>query len=195
MRLLPGHDLEGLPLVWRGMVADLESRLCCGAFDSHLGGVLPLKKIEDFSVPECVAHYYEALPNAWFWHCLTCDSGSNKNKRHPNGHKHEKDAKEGMKYHSNAKRMERQQKLYRAWWWLEVMTTTDLEYFIALWRAGNHPEIKDDPSDLMAVVQSDNRLWEYMVKLNGQTGNGTPPRVHGRDSARTASVAADRTPE
>lgn len=176
------------------MIIDFGSWLCCGAFDSHLGGVLPLKKIEDFSVPECVTQYYEK-DGKWFWYCMTCDTGSGKRREHLRRHKGEGDAKFATEYHRNAKRIERRQKLYRAWWWLEVMTTTDLEYFIALWRAGNNPEIKDDPSDLMAVVQSDNHLWEYMVKLNGQTGNGTPPRVHGRDSARTASVAADRTPE
>lgn len=47
------------------------------------------------------------------------------------------------------------------------MTTTDLEYFEQLWNNHWGVSLRDcDPSDVMASVQSDNHLWEYMKKLN-----------------------------
>lgn len=147
------------------MVVDFGSRLCWGAFDSHLGYV-NLKQLSDFPVEECVTHYYEK-DGKWFWHCITCDTGSGKRREHLRGHKGEGDAKVATKYHRNAKRMERQQKAMRAWWWKEIMTTTDLDYFVRLWQ--QHWQImtwEEDPSDTMATVQSDNYLWNYMIKLN-----------------------------
>lgn len=141
-----------------------------------------LKKPSDFPVEECVTHFYEK-DGHWFWHCMTCNTGSGKRHKHLNGHKNEGDAAVATKYHRNAKRLERQQKLYRAWWWKEIMTTKDLDYFIKLWQS--HWGVMNtvtDPEDIMASVQSDNHLWTYMVKINGQ-GNGSTSARH--DGANT----------
>lgn len=145
------------------MVVDFESRLCWGAFDSHLGYV---KTFDDFTVEECVTQYYEK-DGKWFWYCMTCHTGSGKRPQHLKGHKGEGDALVATKYHRNAKRVQRKMELYRAWWWKEIMTTQDLDYFLKLWTT-HYPEIKRDvdQEDLMATVQSDNCLWDYMIKLN-----------------------------
>jgi hypothetical protein len=124
--------------------------------------------MEDFEVVECVTHYFQHDNGKWLWHCLTCNTGSNKYSRHSKGHKLEGDAATGAKYHTNAKRMERRQACYRAWWWREIMTTRDSDHFMKLWISNKyfrHHE-PDDPSDLMSTVQSDNNLWNYMLKLN-----------------------------
>ena len=132
--------------------------------------VLTLSKIlthKDFDVIGCVTHHYEK-DGMWFWHCMTCNTGSGKRHKHINGHRLEGDAAIATKYHRNAKRLERQQELFRAWWWEQIMTTADVEFFVALWE--DHWGVKiwdEDPSDIMASVQSDNHLWEYMKKLNG----------------------------
>lgn len=124
-----------------------------------------LKTLGDFAVEECVTHHFEK-DGKWFWYCLTCHTGSGKRHEHLRGHKREGDAAVGAKYHRNAKRVIRQEKLYRAWWWKEVMTTQDLDYFLRLWQThwGVLPP-PEDPDDLMASVQSDNYLWNFMVKL------------------------------
>lgn len=124
-----------------------------------------LKSFKDFEVEECVTHYYEKN-GKWFWHCMTCDTGSGKRREHLRGHKGEGDAEVATKYHRNAKRLERQQVLYRAWWWKEIMTTTDLEHFKALWLTHWGSYLDEDAEDVMASVQSDNHLWQYMTGLN-----------------------------
>lgn len=124
-----------------------------------------LKAPENFEVSECVGHFYEDS-GSWFWHCVTCDTGSGKRRTHLRGHKREGDAAVALKYHRNAKRMQRQQKLYRAWWWREVMTTADPELFAALWLAHHWEIAQGEVCDVMASVQSDNHLWNYAAKLN-----------------------------
>lgn len=127
---------------------------------------------EDFEVVECVTHHYqeetEGRRPKWLWHCLTCDMGSNKYQRHPNGHRIEQDAITGATYHRNAKRMERQQECYSAWWWKQIMTTTDVEFFTKLW--GNHHPAHRlqclDMGGVMARVQADESLWDFAISRN-----------------------------
>lgn len=126
-----------------------------------------MKQLNDFEVQECVGHFYEK-DGMWFWHCMTCNTGSGKRHKHINGHKRDGDAAVALKYHRNAKRIGRQEKLYRAWWWREVMTTADPDHFAKLWLTHHwSSEIGEhDIGDVMAKVQSDNYLWGHMVKLS-----------------------------
>jgi len=68
-------------------------------------------KPEDFSVEECVTHYFEK-DGRWFWYCLTEHTGSGKRREHLRGHRLEGDVKVAIKYHTKAKRNNRQG---RAW--------------------------------------------------------------------------------
>lgn len=85
------------------------------------------------SVAECVAHFYaDDDGKRWWWHCLTCDDGSNKHGRHRRGHKRESDAKCGMEQHCRQMRANRQaDEDYRVWN-SAIMSTTDPDEFVRL---------------------------------------------------------------
>lgn len=138
---------------------------------SH-NGLNRLLTLDDFEAEQCVTHYYEK-DGRWYWYCMTDDTGSGKRKQHLKGHTKPGDAAVAAKYHRNAKHRARKQKAYRAWWWNAIMTTTDLDFFVALWENHWGARIWDeDPSDIMARVQSDNDLWEYVKRLNSDGLHG-----------------------
>lgn len=96
----------------------------------------------DFEVEECLVQYYmheawQEHPGKWFWHCLTCDTGSGRRAKFRRGHQQEGDAKVASKYHRNQKRKNRQGAAWYKWWYKSLMTTTDLELFAALWNQRN----------------------------------------------------------
>lgn len=95
---------------------------------------------QNFEVEDCLVQYYQheewqEHPGKWFWHCLTCDTGSGRRLKRRWGHKLEGDVKVASKYHRNQKRKNRQQTLWREWWFENLMTTTDVEFFGKLWNA------------------------------------------------------------
>lgn len=118
-----------------------------------------IKKPEDFDVLDCVGHhYYAPEKKKWLWHCVTCDCGTNKNwvTKHRWGHKQESSAAAGFEDHKRTMRMQRQQELYRAWWWQTIMTTKDVEVFRQLWLTHCGMRIAQDRVvAIMATVQSD----------------------------------------
>ena len=124
---------------------------------------------ESFEVVECVTQFYRADNGRWVWSCMTCEASSKSWGRPHRGHKLAADAATGAKYHRNAKRMQRQAECYRAWWWRQIMTTSDLDHFMALWRGYFTSSRFEDfeASDIMACVQADDDLWNYMTKMNG----------------------------
>lgn len=121
-------------------------------------------KPEDFSVEECVTHYFEK-DDRWFWYCLTEHTGSGKRRKHLRGHMREGDVKVAIKYHTNAKRRVRQNRVWLAWYYKVIMTTKDLDYFLRLWAVRFPLPEQTDQEDLMARIQSDNYLWQYMLGL------------------------------
>lgn len=126
-----------------------------------------IKKPEDFEVPHCVGHhYYAPEKKRWRWHCLTCDTGSGKRPVHRRGHHEEWQAAYGFQTHANAMRIQRQQELYRAWWWQTIMTTEDVEVFRQLWLAHHGHSLDGElVGRIMATVQADERLREAYLGI------------------------------
>src|SRR6476469_5963275 len=122
---------------------------------------MEIKKPEDFEVEECLVQFYQRdelnkgrdlgnYPNrGWWWHCLTCDDATAKytkdgrrRKLRAHGHRTESDAMCGATMHAKQKRFNRQARAWNNWWWMEILTTRDLNYFRELmkedyfyWRA------------------------------------------------------------
>lgn len=120
---------------------------------------MELLRLEDFDVELCVANFYQKDNGRWWWHCLTCNTSTQKNK-HGKGHKSEAQAREGMTSHINAMRFQRQAKAWKTWWWKQLMTTDSLEYFEKLW---NQYEFRCEVTkEGMHAVQNDPRLNEYL---------------------------------
>lgn len=102
----------------------------------------------DFEVEECLVQFYQrdvlADSNGnygWWWHCITCDEASAKfrdrdrrrKKLREHGHRTESDAMCGATMHAQAKKIHRQGIAWRKWWTKALMTTKDINFFIALW--------------------------------------------------------------
>lgn len=84
-------------------------------------------------VPACITHRWQDDHGKWWWHCLTCDDGSNKYGRHRGGHRLESDAECGQRYHTRDKRKARIARITYDLWRSEMMTTDDVERFRELW--------------------------------------------------------------
>src|SRR5688572_26704894 len=94
------------------------------------------RDLSAFVVPECVTHHYCDDQGKWWWHCLTCNDGSNKRGRHHRGHKLESDAACGARQHARDKFAGRR---WRAWyddWNRRIMTIVDDQEWIAVWHEG-----------------------------------------------------------
>ncbi len=117
-----------------------------------------------FGVPdviECVTHHYEDDHGKHWWHCLTCDQGSNRHRDRPRGHKLASDALMGATMHARQMAANRRGQIYRQLWWHEIAETTSLSRFIDLWEIWHGPwrrHVADDDHrtdlEVMADIQA-----------------------------------------
>lgn len=139
-------------------------------------------KPEDFQVLACVTQHYQDGPG-WRWYCMVCDTGTQPRK-HLKLHKTQGAAATGARYHENAKRMERQQGRFKAWWYHQLMQITDLEEFKTHWdlhmrsyRSAFREVPRVEAEQAMKHVQADphfirlaKRLWTLDQAVYGQEG-------------------------
>lgn len=95
-------------------------------------------KGEEFEVLACITqHYFDGSGPGWRWYCLTCDTGTQVRKHGRKLHKTQGAAATGARYHENAKRIERQQGRWKAWWYHQLMAfkPQDLEQFKEHWNS------------------------------------------------------------
>lgn len=90
-------------------------------------------------VPACVTRHWQGDDGQCWWHCLTCDDGSNQRGRQPHGHKRLSDAAHGAAMHARDKLGVRRGRALYALWWDEITVTPSLPRFIALWEARHGP--------------------------------------------------------
>lgn len=117
-------------------------------------------------VEECMTHFYEDDHGRHWWHCLTCDDGSNKHGRHHRGHKRQDDAAMGARMHRQDKLSVRRDRAYRALWWAEIAETASLARFIDLWESmyGTwRPTVPGDPRSELECMQA---VREMTRKIN-----------------------------
>lgn len=143
-------------------------------------------KPADFAVIACVTQHYEDGPG-WRWHCIICDTGTQPRK-HLKLHKTQGAAATGARYHENAKRVERQQGRWKAWWYFTLMAygPQDLERFKEHWDLYMKSHVPDsgfwnvpDAEALAAMkqIQADphliklaKRLWTLDQAVYGKEG-------------------------
>lgn len=120
----------------------------------------------DFPAIECVSHYFER-DGKWFWYCVSCHTGSGKRKAHKKGHKTRESAFEATKMHSKEMRIAQQHNQWKAWWYAELLTTDDVEYFAKLWTMeyGTRIDIVDF-TKVMKNVQGDSYIRKFAESMN-----------------------------